>query len=262
MSARPKLPSLAEVIALAEQTGLDVSVVDLARMHKQGAFSEQVVSVLWPDATPRRAAFLLGQKQYVGVPCKCGGTLRHVGELFDQQTSGAMQQLQAFFEGRSETRHGHSPINSSRLHLPASNNTRQNLALENASHVMQILIAEHGGSPSQGKALFLPPSRCELVVSQSFVYPGLLMHMMMSPTGIQSIELVAPGKRPKYTHTFHFDLPIIPREHGSDLQGILSLYNAAPDAKAPTPGLTAESLKESALFKYLEYLELAFRAST
>ena len=78
MSARPKLPSLAEVIALAEQTGLDVSVVDLARMHKHSAFSEQVVSVLWPDATPRRAAFLLGQKQYVGVPCKCGGTLRHV----------------------------------------------------------------------------------------------------------------------------------------------------------------------------------------
>lgn len=41
MSARPKLPSLAEVIALAEQTRLDVSVVDLARMHKHSAFSEQ-----------------------------------------------------------------------------------------------------------------------------------------------------------------------------------------------------------------------------
>ena len=78
MSARPKLPSLAEVIALAEQTGFDVSVVDLARMHKHSAFSEQVVSVLWPDATTRQAAFLAGQKQYVGVPCKCGGTLRHV----------------------------------------------------------------------------------------------------------------------------------------------------------------------------------------
>ena len=78
MSARPKLPSLAEVIALAEQTGLDVSVVDLARMHKHSAFSEQVVSVLWPKATTRQAAFLAGQKQYVGVPCKCGETLRHV----------------------------------------------------------------------------------------------------------------------------------------------------------------------------------------
>ena len=78
MSARPKLPSLAEVIALAEQTGLDVSVVDLARMHKHSAFSEQVVSVSWPRVTARQAAFLAGHKQYVGVPCKCGGTLRHV----------------------------------------------------------------------------------------------------------------------------------------------------------------------------------------
>ena len=79
MSARPKLPSLAEVIALAEQTGLDVSVVDLTRMHKHSAFSEQVVSVLWPRVTARQAAFLAGHKQYVGAPCKhCGGTLRHV----------------------------------------------------------------------------------------------------------------------------------------------------------------------------------------
>lgn len=78
MSARPKLPNLAEVIALAEQADLDVPVVDLARMHKQGVFSGDVVSVLWPKATARQAAFLAGQKQYVGVPCKCGGTLRHV----------------------------------------------------------------------------------------------------------------------------------------------------------------------------------------
>lgn len=78
MSARPKLPNLAEVIALAERADLDVSIVDLARMHKQGVFSADVVSTLWPDATPRQAAFLAGQKQYVGVPCKCGGMLRHV----------------------------------------------------------------------------------------------------------------------------------------------------------------------------------------
>ena len=71
-------PTLAEVIDLAEKNDVCVAAIDLARMHKCGEFSEQVVSVLWPDATPRRAAFLLGQKQYVGVPCKCGGTLRHV----------------------------------------------------------------------------------------------------------------------------------------------------------------------------------------
>jgi len=78
MSARPKLPSLAEVIALAEQTGLDVSVVDLARMHKHSAFSEQVVSVLWLDATPYRKAVYMGLKRYVGTCKKHGEVERFV----------------------------------------------------------------------------------------------------------------------------------------------------------------------------------------
>ena len=78
MSAHPKLPSLAEVIALAEQTGLDVPVVDLARMHKHSAFSEQVVSVLWPDATPYRKAVYMGLKRYVGTCKKHGEVERFV----------------------------------------------------------------------------------------------------------------------------------------------------------------------------------------
>jgi len=78
MSARPKLPSLAEVIALAEQTGLDVSVVDLARMHKHSAFSEQVVSVLWPDARPLRKAAYMGLVRYPSVCGKHGATERFV----------------------------------------------------------------------------------------------------------------------------------------------------------------------------------------
>lgn len=74
-----KFPTLANVIELAEQTGLDVSVVDLARMHKHSAFSEQVVSVSWPDATPRYFAMMTGRTRYDGAPCKhCGGTLRNV----------------------------------------------------------------------------------------------------------------------------------------------------------------------------------------
>ena len=79
MSARPKLPSLAEVIALAEQTGSDVSVVDLARMHKHSEFSDKAACELWPNATPRYFAMMTGQTRYDGAPCKhCGGTLRHV----------------------------------------------------------------------------------------------------------------------------------------------------------------------------------------
>jgi len=80
MSARPKLPSLAEVIALAEQTRLDVSVVDLARMHKHSEMSAEVVDALWPDASPRVKAIYQGLTRYNDTACKkCGSTLRMVG---------------------------------------------------------------------------------------------------------------------------------------------------------------------------------------
>ena len=74
-----KFPTLANVIELAECHGADVSAIELARMHKHSAFSEQVVSVSWPDATPRYFAMMTGRTRYDGAPCKhCGGTLRNV----------------------------------------------------------------------------------------------------------------------------------------------------------------------------------------
>ena len=77
--SRPKLPDFTTVIALAEQTDCRVSLIDLARMHKHGEYSEQAVSALWPDATARVKAAYMGLKRYTGKPCsKCGGTLRYV----------------------------------------------------------------------------------------------------------------------------------------------------------------------------------------
>ena len=79
MSARPKLPALAEVIALAEQNAVYVSINDLARMHRIGEFTDKVARELWPSATPRFLAGVTGQTRYEGVPCgHCGGTLRNV----------------------------------------------------------------------------------------------------------------------------------------------------------------------------------------
>lgn len=77
--SRPKLPDFTTVIALAEQTDCRVSLIDLARMHKHGEYSEQAVDVLWPDATPRAKAFYMGLKRYEGKPHnKCGNTTRHL----------------------------------------------------------------------------------------------------------------------------------------------------------------------------------------
>ena len=77
--SRPKLPDFTTVIALAEQTDCRVSLIDLARMHKHGEYSEQVVNALWPDAHPRVKAAYMGLKRYEGGACKkCGNTSRLV----------------------------------------------------------------------------------------------------------------------------------------------------------------------------------------
>ena len=77
--SRPKLPDFSEVMRLAEQTDCRVSLKDLARMHKHGEYSEQAVSALWPDATPRAKAAYMGWTRYTGKPCKkCGNTDRLV----------------------------------------------------------------------------------------------------------------------------------------------------------------------------------------
>ena len=77
--SRTKLPEFTTVIALAEQTDCRVSLIDLARMHKHGEYSEQAVDALWPDAHPRAKAAYLGLKRYEGRPHnRCGNTDRLV----------------------------------------------------------------------------------------------------------------------------------------------------------------------------------------
>ncbi len=77
--SRPKLPDFSAVMRLAEQTDCRVSLKDLARMHKHGEYSEQAVSALWPNATPRTKAAYMGWTRYTGKPCKkCSNTDRLV----------------------------------------------------------------------------------------------------------------------------------------------------------------------------------------
>lgn len=78
--SKPKLPPLSEVLALAEQADCRVSITDLARMHKHGEMSAEVVDALWPDASPRVKAAYMGLKRYQSEPCpRCGGTQRYTG---------------------------------------------------------------------------------------------------------------------------------------------------------------------------------------
>lgn len=78
ITSRPKLPSLAEVLALATKNDCDVSIKDLARMHKNCEMSAGVVKKLWPHAKPRIKAAYMGLNQYRSSPCvRCSSTQRY-----------------------------------------------------------------------------------------------------------------------------------------------------------------------------------------
>ena len=76
-----EFPLLSDVLRLAEnpRCNLDVDIAALSRMHRCGGFPEEVVTALWPDASPRISAIYQGLSRYHGKACKnCGGTERYV----------------------------------------------------------------------------------------------------------------------------------------------------------------------------------------
>jgi hypothetical protein len=76
--ALPVFPTLAELLARAENCDCSYSVNDLRRWQAKGYLPVQMVKELFVGASPRRISALLGLSTYLGGACgTCGGTERY-----------------------------------------------------------------------------------------------------------------------------------------------------------------------------------------
>lgn len=188
-------------------------------------------------------------------------TVRKLATLFDRQTDEGFMELRREMERLSNYSKGAVSASCKifrdpRNRFPATSNNELNSALDTAAELALVYEADvPHASLSEIKMFLNNPGYCEMVVGKNFTIPAAMMHLCVTESGVQRIELSTPfGNR----YPFSFETPLSLPEGREVVTRMFRMLQSLPSYdRVPRAG-TPDLIASTSLFAYLRECERRF----